>query len=175
MVQSWIRQRRRGHWMVLMALGAGLCAVACSEGDPAPQAGQARSAAQVPVPPQPKPDPDPQGGTRAPRVSTPPRGPAPSGVPQPPTFMSTSGADATAAQVWGEVIGSNVGAAQSCGATDLQISDYLEQVRWHVALLDTRSSPSADYVRAYELSRAKSAAVARSEDACREILSAMGR
>lgn len=175
MVQAWIREAPRWGWPIAVVLGACLGMAACSDGEAAAEPEQTELTPQAPVPPQRKPDTGPAARTGTPRAAHPAPRPAPTGGPQPHALMSTSGADATAGQVWGEVIGSNVGAAQSCGASESQVADYLEQVQWHVARLGTQSTPPQDYLQAYEQSRGKSASVVRGEDECKEILSAIER
>ena len=88
--------------------------------------------------------------------------------------MSTSDADATPAQVGGEIIGKNVGAAQSCGVGQARIDAYLEGLKWQIRMAGGEAaSPGNDYQRAYEQARAGAAAQVRGEDACAEILSAI--
>lgn len=173
MVQARIRETLRTRWLFAVVLGACLGTVACSDGDAPPEPAPSRLTPQVPISPERKPVVGP--AVTAPRVANPAPRRAPTDRQQSHALISTSGAGTTAAQVWGEVIGSNVGTAQSCGASESQVADYLEQVQWHVAQLGTQSAPPEDYLLAFEQSREKSASVARDEDECEEILLALAR
>lgn len=156
----------RLHGFVLI----GLALTACGGGDP-----------DVDAPPPPTARPAVAEEARAPDTSRPAPPPAlPSAMPAQvegvPRWnpMSTSDADATPAQVWGEIIGKNVGAAQSCGVGQARIDGYLEGLKWQIRMVGGEaSSPGNDYQHAYEQARASAAAQVRGEDACAEILSAI--
>lgn len=115
-----------------------------------------------------------------PRSSPPPSMASPSGdtvaaTALPRTPLSTSGPETTAEQVWGEVIGGNVGAAQSCGASASKVEAYRDRAQRYLVLRHMGSTLPGDYSLAYEDARRKSASTARGPDECVEILAALDR
>lgn len=113
----------------------------------------------------------PQSPPASSKPSAPPAPAAAGALPRMP--LSTSGAEATAEQVWGEVIGGNVGAAQSCGGGNSKIEAYRDRAQRYLSLRHLGSTLPGDYQLAYEDARRKSASVPRREDECAEILAAL--
>lgn len=87
--------------------------------------------------------------------------------------LSTSGPDATLDQVWGDVVGGNAGAAESCGAGAERIAAYREKAQRYIVMRHMKTTLPDDYLQAYERARQTAAAIRRGADECREILAAL--
>lgn len=178
MMQARTRETSCTRWLFSVTLlGACLVMAACSDGDTAREPVQTRPS-PAPSPPVPPADAA-AGAAAASDIARPPPRPSPAsgGIAaglQHQSLMSTSGPDATAGQVWGEVIGNNVGVAQSCGASESDVATYLEEVQWQVAWLGGSGPPDV-YLQAYEQAREKAASVVREQDECGEVLAALDR
>ncbi|MGO1720994.1 MAG: hypothetical protein ACTHZI_12490 [Luteimonas sp.] len=150
----------------------GLALTACGSGEPDAGSPPPSTPASSAVADDPRPV-----GPRLPAAPSPafPPGMSPQleGVPRW-NPLSTSDADATPGQVWGEIIGKNVGAAQSCGIDESRIAGYLEGLKWQIRMVNGEaSSADSDYQLAYEHARESAAAQERDEHACVEILAAI--
>jgi len=94
-------------------------------------------------------------------------------IPSPRTPLSMSDPDATADQVWGEVIGGNAGAAESCGAAAERVAAYREHAQRYVVMRHMKTTLPDDYLQAYERARQSAAAIARGPGECARILAAL--
>lgn len=88
--------------------------------------------------------------------------------------LSTSSAQAHPADIWGRVIGGNIGAAQACGASEARIARHLEGVAWQVAQVTGDAQARSRYDAAYDQARTQAADAPRSPDQCRQVLAALG-
>lgn len=98
---------------------------------------------------------------------------APAGGGLVPNPLATSDAGVSAGEVWGAIIGANVGAAEACGVAPDRLSRYLERVDAQLESLRLAADDRERYAQALADARKKSAALSRDADECSTIAQAL--